>query len=133
MKRNEKKFVSILIILSIIIIVIFLIVKNNRNASEERSQESNNEKEFTRNLSDGTELNISEEIQKGKKIDGLEINNIQITREGNVTLILGNIKNTSNETKGGYKIKIKVLDKKEQKAEKKAVKKETKKEEKEVL
>ena len=111
MKRSEKKFISILIILSIIIIVILLIVKNNSNVSQEKGQETNNEKEFTEKLSDGTELNISEEIQKGKKMDGLEINNIQIRKKGNVTLILGNITNTSNETKGGYKIKVKVIDK----------------------
>ena len=105
MKSSEKKFVSILIILFLVIIVILLIVKNNGNVSQEKS------KEFTQNLSDGTELNISEEIQKGKIIDGLRINNIQITKKGNVTLILGNITNTSNETKGGYKIKVKVIDK----------------------
>ena len=62
-------------------------------------------------LEDGTKYNTSEKLQETKKIEGIEISDMQLTQKDNVTLLLGTITNTSDTTQGGYPVAIKVMDK----------------------
>ena len=117
MKKNEKILIGVLVLITVIVIIVALV---NRNKGEENNtnnmnttvdQSNENEEEFVNTLADGTKLNTSEELHKTKTFDGMEISDFQLTENGNVTLLLGTITNTSNVEKGGYPVDIKVLDK----------------------
>ena len=112
MKKNEKRLILILLI--ILVIVVAIAVARNNSSSEEEEATGNTvitEKtvntasevgEYTTLLSDGSKLNISEELNKDITLGGLEITDIQLTESGNITQVLATITNVSEETDGGY-------------------------------
>lgn len=110
MKANERKFIIVLIIITIILGII-VIVRNSKNDENEIiDQEETQNQEYVNILEDGTKLNTSNKLQETKIIDGLEITDIQLTEKENVTVLLATVKNNTEETKGGYPVNIKILD-----------------------
>lgn len=115
MKKNEKIMIGILIAITIILIVVVILRKSNKNNPNEELQKETNiqqEEKFIEVLEDGTKLNNSSKLHETKKIDGMELTNIQFTEKDNVTLLIGTITNISNTTKGGYPVNIKIVDEK---------------------
>lgn len=115
MKKNEKIMIGILIAITIILIIVVILGKSNKNNSNEELQKETNiqqEEKFIEVLEDGTKLNNSSKLHETKKIDGMELTNIQFTEKDNVTLLIGTITNISNTTKGGYPVNIKIVDEK---------------------
>ena len=112
MKDKEKRAIAILIVITIIVIIIAIArgVGNKKEKVEENTDVTPNE-EFVEILDDGTKLNTSEDLKKMKTIDGMEITNIQLTEKGNATLLLGNITNPTDTTRGGFIASVKVVDK----------------------
>lgn len=116
MRKSEKRLILILVIITIIVTAIYFVIKNKNKIEEldgnnSNTQMQNQSQENISILEDGTKLNISNKIKETKKIDGLEFTDMEITEKDNVTVILANIKNTTNEIKGNYPINIKVVDK----------------------
>ena len=108
--------IGVLILITVVVIIIAIIVSDgNKNKGEDEkivSKTNNNQtEEFVNILNDGTKLNTSDKLHETKTFDGMEISNFQLTENGNVTLLLGTITNTSTEKKGGYPISITILDK----------------------
>ncbi len=115
MRKSEKTLILILIIITIIVTSIYFVLKN-KNKTEDIQENNSTQiqdqnKENISVLEDGTKLNISERMKEIKKVEGLEFSDIEITEKDNVTVILANVKNTTNETKKDYIVDIKVLDK----------------------
>lgn len=112
MKDNEKKMIAVLVAITVIVIII-AIVRGGGKKEEEKTGKENTApaEEFVQVLDDGTRLNTSEDLKKMKTIDGMEITNIQLTEKGNQTLLLGNITNPTDTTKGGFIADVTVLDK----------------------
>ncbi len=111
MKDNEKKAIAVLVVITVILIIIAIIRGGGKK--EEIKDEKNaevSEEEFVQLLDNGTRLNTSEELKKTKTIEGMEITNIQLTEKGNETLLLGNIKNTTQNTQGNFIANVIVLD-----------------------
>ena len=107
---KKDKTAIIIIAIAIILIIILLVVKNS-NKEEEPQQPlpqqqenvtNNVEEEYVNVQGDGTKVNISDKLAETKTIDGLEISNIQLTEKDNVSLILADVKNPTNETKGNF-------------------------------
>ncbi|MFR8234263.1 MAG: hypothetical protein ACLVA2_07700 [Clostridia bacterium] len=114
MRKSEKRLILILVIITIIVTAIYFVVKNKTNELDGNNNNTEIQNQSQENISileDGTKLNISNKIKETKKIDGLEFTDMEITEKDNVTVILANIKNTTNEIKGNYPINIKVVDK----------------------
>ncbi len=115
MRKSEKTLILILIIITIIVTAIYFVLKN-KNKTEEIEENNSNQiqdqnEENISLLEDGTKLNISKRMKETKRVEGLEFSDIEITEKDNVTVILANVKNTTNETKKDYIVEIKVLDK----------------------
>ena len=114
MKKNEK--IMIVVLIAIAIAAIVFAVNFNKSKEEEAPQASEPtnvvKEEFVEVLEDGTRLNTSEKLAETKTFDGMQITDLQLTENGNVSLLLGTVTNTSDTTKGGYPVNIKVLDKK---------------------
>ena len=113
MKKNEKIVIGVLVLLTIVVIIVAIANRDKKDENTNTTVEQSNvqEEEFVNTLADGTRLNTSEELHKTKTFDGMEISEFQLTENGNVTLLLGTITNTSNVEKGGYPVDIKVIDK----------------------
>ena len=113
MKKNEKIVIGVLVLITIVVIIVAIANRDKKDENTNTTVEQSNvqEEEFVNTLADGTRLNTSEELHKTKTFDGMEISEFQLTENGNVTLLLGTITNTSNVEKGGYPVDIKVIDK----------------------
>lgn len=110
MKTNEKKVIAILITITILVIIIAIIMGNRGKKSEEKTSENSEQKETTQLLNDGMILNNSDKLHETKKIEGMEISNIQLTESENETLLIGTITNTSTTEQGDYVALIKMVD-----------------------
>ena len=116
MNKNEKIMIGILVIITAIVIIVAIARK--KDSKQEIAEETNTQEqttiaqeEFVNILEDGTKYNTSEKLQETKKIEGIEISDMQLTQKDNVTLLLGTITNTSDTTQGVYPVAIKVMDK----------------------
>ena len=116
MSKKEKQVIGVLIGIAVIAIIVVLIVngknKEDENIVNNETVENNTveEEKYVEVLENGTKLNTSEKLKETKEKDGMEISNMQLTEEGNITKLLGTITNNSNTTKGNYEINIKLID-----------------------
>ena len=116
MSKKEKQVIGVLIGIAVIAIIVVLIAsgknKEDENIVNNETVENNTveEEKYVEVLENGTKLNTSEKLKETKEIDGMEISNMQLTEEGNITKVLGTITNKSNTTKGNYEINIKLID-----------------------
>ena len=112
MKENQKRGIFILIIVGVILILCINIFKGNKESTEISKEESNEIKEeVIQVLQDGTKLNTSEQLKQVKKIDGLEITNIQLTEKSGQTVLLADVTNTTNTDTKVIGINVIILDK----------------------
>ena len=81
-------------------------VNNNVDPNELKFRDK-----FVQVQEDGSKLNISEELQKTKIVEGLEISNIKVVENNNVTQVTANIKNPTDKTLGDFPVDIKIFDK----------------------
>ena len=113
MSKDTKGALIIIGVAIIITVGIFFITRGKGNKKEVEIGEEENivEEEFVNVLSDGTKLNTSDKLQEKKKVGGLEVSKFQLTEQGNSTILLGTITNTSSTEQGGYDVEIVVVDK----------------------
>ncbi len=117
-KLGKERGVSILtlvVIALIVVMVIIILVNAFRNKEPEnvdiaQGTEQEQRQEHVQALSDGSKLNKSEELQKTKKINGLEIRNIQLRETGGITTLLADVKNTTNRETEEKTVKVDILD-----------------------
>lgn len=104
----DKK-VAILIIGIVLVVVIIggnLIAKNmKKNVGQTNETQTEIENEFSQTFEDGTKLNTSTKLKEVKKLDNLEIADIQITNKDGKTVLLANVTN-----KGTTKTEVTLLD-----------------------
>ena len=115
MYSNEKRWI-VLLIAVVLIAVILIVALVNANGKEdenlgnpnngETSQNVQDEEKYTAELSDGTKINTSEDFNKTKTYNGLEISNIQYTEKNGMTVLLADVKNTSNTAHSLELVKI---------------------------
>ena len=103
MKKN-KKIITTLVVTVIVIVGVILILEKLSNNQENKGNQYENEQEenelvekYVEELDDGRKINISNKLKETKKLEGLEISNIQLTYENNQSIILANIENKSKE------------------------------------
>ena len=116
-RTNEKGISRITVILGaigaiLVIILIWSTIRNN-NRKKELEAEANQtvKEEFVQNLSDGSKLNTSKELQKTKKVDGLEFTNIQLREINGITTLLADVTNTTKTKVNTKVVSIDILDK----------------------
>ena len=109
MKKGEIRMIIIILIVGLVIIGVMLATRGNKKEGNESKKEE--EESYAEVLEDGTRINTSNKTQKVKKVEGLEISNLQVTEKDNVTTMLGTVTNKSNETKKDITLKIKIKDK----------------------
>lgn len=119
MKKKEKMVILVLLIITIILVVVGIktkVINNNETAKTNPNSSDNEENKVTGEenvtlLDDGTRFNTSDALHKTKKIEGIELSEIQLIEKDNVSQILGTLTNTSSSEQGGYPVKLTLLDK----------------------
>lgn len=115
MKVKELIIVALIIILLLIVIIIATNANKESNENIQTPEagivEENKVEEFVKVQLDGSKVNISEELSKTKIIEGLEISNIRLIENNNVSQVLAEVKNPTNGPLGDFSIDIIILDK----------------------
>ena len=116
---KAKELMIVLLIIIVLLIVIIVAVNANKNkGNEENTQtpaigvvEENKVEEFVEVQEDGSKVNTSEELKKTKTIEGLEISNIRLVENNNVSQVVADVTNPTNGTLGDFPVEIIVKDK----------------------
>lgn len=108
MKSSQKKRIIAILILIIIIVAIALVLGNQKNSAEKPEEKMEGEI-YTKELEDGTKINISEEFNKTKTYNGLKISNIQFTEKDGMSVLLADVENTRNTKHNAEIVKITIL------------------------
>lgn len=114
MKSSEKKLIIILLVILVIVAIIFFIARRGKNGEENTVQNTQNNtvvEEFVQVLEDGTKLNTSTKLSETKKVNGLEIGNIQLTNSNGQTVLLADVTNNSGAATDLTLLDIILLDK----------------------
>ena len=116
-KLRKERGVSILTLVVVVLIAIMIIIilvnafRKKGQENVDATQGTEQGQEYVQTLSDGSKLNKSEELQKTKKVNGLEISNIQLRETGGITTLLADVKNTTNKETEDKTVKVDILDK----------------------
>ena len=108
-KRKIRRLLFLILIVLIIAVVAINVSKHkdgNDNENQNLEQQNvakNNPKEtleekYVQTLDDGNKVNTSEKLKENKKIDSLELKDIQLMYKNGVTTLLANVENSSNKT-----------------------------------
>lgn len=107
-KAGRKKIVLTIIIAIVAILIITLIiraVKNSLKEDEPVSEESSeltlldtNLEEYVKETTSGIKINVSTALNQNKKVDGLDVTNIQLTSQNGVTTLLADVTNNTAES-----------------------------------
>ena len=116
---KAKELMIVLGIIIVLLIVIIVAVNVNKGKEDEETPqtpavgvtEENEVEEFVEVQEDGSKVNTSEELKKTKTIDGLEISNIRLVENNNVSQVVADVTNPTNGTLGDFPVEIIVLDK----------------------
>lgn len=120
MSDSEKKMILIVVVIGVVITGGLLIWKNTRKkdvvvnnggTNIVLDDEKNKLKEYAQELADGSKLNISEELQKTKMLDGLEIKNMQLKEKNGISILLADVENKSGAQTNVKNVKVDILDK----------------------
>ena len=121
--KQEKGITAIaLVVIALIAIILIIIMVNTFRKKEPENvgpvqgeeqgiEQEIEQEEYVQILQDGSKLNKSEELLKEKKLDELEITNIQLKETGGITTLLADVKNNTNHEIQERDVTIEVLDK----------------------
>ncbi len=114
MKKQEMKFIGILILIGVITIaIIYFCTKPKKEENNIEKPVTQNEKveEYVQVLEDGTKYNTSTKLKEPKIVEGLEISNIQLTYKNGQSVVLADVVNTKNEKSKLIAVELILLDK----------------------
>ncbi len=107
-KRKSNK--KIILIIALVIIIIAIIVKIVVDKSSTEAGKTNKEENYVETSDNGVKKNISSKLNEDKKLDGLDITNIELKSDGHLTKLTAIVKNNTKQTKGGYPAEVIFLD-----------------------
>ena len=100
MTSKEKKVVFTLIGIMVVILLIVMIVKGVNKPDESQGNTTQiaeeNEEKYVTELSNGTKLNNSEELNGSHTYKEIEISNIQFTSQNGNSVLLADVTNTGS-------------------------------------
>lgn len=116
-KRTKKPIIITITVIAVcIVIAIVGVVFITANKKQEIAQTNNTtesvdeEGKYVEVSDDGTKTNVSAKLNEDKKFDDLEISNISLKGEGQLTQLTATVTNNTNKTKGGYPATIIFVD-----------------------
>ena len=80
MKSNEKRMITILVAITAVVIIIAIMMNVNKSKEGTTEKEMKQTESTISLFDDGTTLNNSAKLQETKKLEGMEISQIQVTQ-----------------------------------------------------
>ena len=111
MKSTEKRMITILVAITAVVIIIAIMMNVNKSKEGTTEKEMKQTESTISLFDDGTTLNNSAKLQETKKLEGMEISQIQLTQKNGETQLIATITNTSSTDQGDYPVIVKMLDK----------------------
>lgn len=111
MKAKEKKMILILVLITIALILLKIIITNSNKESKEKvdKQQQTSIIEQTEN---GVKQSNSEKLKETKKLQELDVTDIQITEENGELTIRANVINNTTNLKNEFPVNVKLLNSK---------------------
>ena len=103
--------ITILVAITAVVIIIAIMMNVNKSKEGTTEKEMKQTESTISLFDDGTTLNNSAKLQETKKLEGMEISQIQLTQKNGETQLLATITNTSSADQGDYPVIVKMLDK----------------------
>lgn len=115
MKKKERKMIGVIILIGLLVIGIIFFAVRGKKDSELPQQagivENKVGEEFVKVLDDGTKVNTSNKLSIPKKIEGLDVGNIQLTDKNGVSVVLADVVNNTSSKSQLMKVTLTLLDK----------------------
>ena len=107
MTRNGKIFIVIVSIFAIFIMALSIITGYQQRQialkqKAKKAQSVDEKGKYVTTLKDGTKENTSSKLKENKKIDELDITDIKLTEENQLTKLTATITNNTKKIKGDY-------------------------------
>lgn len=112
MTKNGKKFIIVVAIIVVLLIIGSIIFTVTVPKKRKGMVKSVDEDKYVNVLSDGTKENTSEKLKEDKNFDGLDITEIKLIENNQLTKLTGIITNNTDKIKGDYTAKIIFVDSK---------------------
>ena len=114
MTKDEKRWIVLLVavlVIAIVLIVVFVTRPKEEEVVPQETPTYGEEKsgEYEVELSDGTKMNVSEELKKAKTYNGVEISNVTLTEKDGVTILRGDVTNTGETVHERERVKITLI------------------------
>ena len=114
---SSKKLITILFMLILLVLIAVWIY--SRSSNKENIEDTGQIVEITENqyvetLATGTKINISDDFKEEKTYESLKFSNMQFTEENGISNLLADVTNTSDKKHEIEKIKIILLDDKDE-------------------
>lgn len=117
MAKRKKKGINLIALIFVLIIIVFVIIgitkflnKRDINNINNTTNVEQNQEKYVKVLDNGTKLNTSDKLNEDKKIEDLEIKDIQLTYKNGVTNILAIVENKSDSKIEMQEVEIHLLD-----------------------
>lgn len=107
MTKNGKIFIVIVSIFAVFIMTLSIITGYQQRQialkqKAKKAQSVDEEGKYVTTLKDGTKENTSSKLKENKKIDELDITDIKLTEENQLTKLTATITNNTKKIKGDY-------------------------------
>jgi len=112
--KKISPVIWLLVLVVILVIIVCIIINNSKNKANFDNNQMQNKEEFTQVVNEEKQ-NISSKLHEIKKIEGLEIGNINLTYAKGLSKIEADVNNTSSSVVQMMEIKVTLLDKNEKK------------------
>ena len=114
MTSKEKRVIFTLIGIMVVVLLIVMIVKGVNKPDERQGNTTQiaeeNEEKYVTELSNGTKLNNSEELNDTHTYKGVEISNIQFTSQNGNSVLLADVTNTGSTSFAEERATIVLID-----------------------
>ena len=115
MKKKEIRAIIIIILVGVLIILgIYFATRkkqNNESKNDNIIEQNKVTEEYVQVLDNGTKLNTSTKLKQMKRVEGLEVGNIQLTHKNGISVVLANVVNNTSNTTELMAISLTLIDK----------------------
>lgn len=109
MNSKEKKLIIVLVLITIAVSLTIMLLKNNMSSEKELETAEEDDGKYVVSLSDGTKLNVSEDLNSIKKYKDLEISNVQYTEYDGQCVLLADVTNKGSDIHKLEEVNMKII------------------------
>ena len=107
---NKSKIVLLAVVIAIVALIVVIVIVANGGKNEENNVQNKEVENYSTVLDDGTKVNTSEKLKETKMYGNIQISNMRIAKQEEMTVIMADIQNTGESVLARQKVKITMLD-----------------------